>query len=663
MADSEIRYIKRTGSIWDPDSLLTPGFGKAYAPRAVSGDSGVVHVVWYDNPGGDTEIYYKVFDGGWGPDVRLTETSAVSQDPHVALDASGHLHVVWRDEREGLSLLYWRWLYEGAAPGPEVASLSPVEWFSGDGLRIESLQGSGFLYGAQAWLMSPGGDSIRITDLTVETSSLIKGTIILGGAATGWRDLVVENPDGQCDTLSNAFSVLPSIWSEDERLTLDGGDSNLSLGNARCLAVDGAGVLHLVWYDNRTGQREIYYKTYDGLAWSADERVTLGPNVADDPAIAIDHDDEVHLVYEGGYHNVFYTTRTDSGWEEALLLSESDYGWSPSVTVDTAGDIFAAWNGHNGIWVRRFDGSAWGPEMQLDPPWIDRHPALAAGPDGRVHLVWQADDTISGQWLRYSEFDGVEWSPHITLETAAYLAYPSIAVDSDNNVHVSWHDKRFDGVGHLEVWYKKREGETWLASGRLTFAQGWSHRSSVAVDEEGNVYVAWTDERGGVQEIYFKHHDGTGWGASTRLTFHEAGTLNPHTLVDADGRLHLVWSDARDGNDEIYYKVRDPGVIAGVAAGDCHRGAIPGLRVVPNPVRGPAEIHFNLGDEKTVRVAFHDVRGRLVWSSGPIEPAEGFVSVLWPGEDTYGNRAAPGVYFCRVDAAGKASSAKVVMLK
>ncbi len=64
-------------------------------------------------------------------------------------------------------------------------------------------------------------------------------------------------------------------WQPDVRLTNDPANSYTSYNNAWCIASSGI-VVHVVWYDNRDGNNEIYYKrsTDAGVSWGADTRLT-----------------------------------------------------------------------------------------------------------------------------------------------------------------------------------------------------------------------------------------------------------------------------------------------------------------------------------------------------------------------------------------------------
>jgi hypothetical protein len=110
--NSEIYYKRSTdaGASWGADTRLTNNSANSFSP-SVSVSGQVVHVVWSDNrEGNNNEIYYKrSTDGGvsWGADTRLTNNSANSSYPSVSV--SGQVvHVVWYDERDGNSEIYYK---------------------------------------------------------------------------------------------------------------------------------------------------------------------------------------------------------------------------------------------------------------------------------------------------------------------------------------------------------------------------------------------------------------------------------------------------------------------------------------------------------------------------------------------------------------------------
>jgi hypothetical protein len=79
-----------------------------------------------------------------------------------------------------------------------------------------------------------------------------------------------------------------SQWEPDVRLTNDPGASYTSYNNAWNIATSGDTV-HAVWYDDRSGHNEIFYKrSLDaGISWSSDTQLTNNTNESQEPSIAV----------------------------------------------------------------------------------------------------------------------------------------------------------------------------------------------------------------------------------------------------------------------------------------------------------------------------------------------------------------------------------------
>ena len=89
----------------------------------------------------------------------------------------------------------------------------------------------------------------------------------------------------------------------------------------------------------------------------------------------------------------------------------------------------------------------------------------------------------------------------------------------------------------------------------------------------------------------------------------------------------------------------------------------PVLSVSPNPASGRTEIRFVVPGEGRVRVRIFDAAGRRVRSlvDGPM--AAGPHQVLWDGRDARGVALPAAVYFARMEGAGAARTAKIVLLE
>src|SRR5262245_39470857 len=95
-----------------------------------------------------------------------------------------------------------------------------------------------------------------------------------------------------------AASAALAQWQPDVRLTVDPSFSSTTFGNARSIA-SGGNALYVVWFDDRDGNQEIYFKRSidGGTNWSEDERLTQDAAISKFPSVAA-VGSTVHIVWE-----------------------------------------------------------------------------------------------------------------------------------------------------------------------------------------------------------------------------------------------------------------------------------------------------------------------------------------------------------------------------
>jgi hypothetical protein len=84
----------------------------------------------------------------------------------------------------------------------------------------------------------------------------------------------------------------------------------------------------------------------------------------------------------------------------------------------------------------------------------------------------------------------------------------------------------------------------------------------------------------------------------------------------------------------------------------------------PNPFMRATMLRYDLPEAAPVSLTIHDVAGRVVRelkSGGSEEP--GRYTVYWDGHNDRGRPAAPGVYYCRISAGGRAALRRMLLLR
>jgi hypothetical protein len=668
----EIYHKLHNGSAWGADVRVTTAPGSSCGPFITPDDSMNIHLVWYDNRNGTNEIYYNKYVGtSWYYDRRLTDAEGNSLNPSLAANPAGDLSLVWQDNRDGNYEIYRKWYSNIPLPPPTVTSIVPSSGISDEIVDITEVSGSNFVEGADVVLHMAGEPDVVAEDVIVESPSGITCRLALYNASPGYWDVVVRNPDGQFGELASGFWVLPSVWYAEERLTHQSDESNTSKSNVRCVTADSQGNVHMVWFDERDGGREIYYKKHSGDSWGPDTRISSSGDAAEYPAICADTADRIHVVWSDhrdGEWEIYCRCNDGSGWGAEQRL-DSGGGWTqfPSIAADDLGGVHLVWQDYvervHGVWYSFFDGAAWQEAecvANIEDYYDGATPAVAVDGDSRIYVVWRGGRTEDCS-VKYVMSEGISWGEPQLISTAENIGAPAIAVDPNNTVHVVWHDERY---GSRELIHKAYDGAVWTPDEVISDLDGYdSETPSITFDSQGDLYLVWSDSKDLNKEIYFMLREGTQWGDKLRLTYAAQESKFPSCVLDNDRRLHVVWMDNRDINFEIYYRLRDPGVLSEVEMDLAQPFRAATVTVSPNPLRDGTRIGFNLETSEDVNISIYELSGRLVWSRRVGMLSSGQHQIAWDGSGPSGKPVAPGIYFVRVGLPDRRESAKIIVLK
>jgi|GEM_PF-419725 len=148
-------------------------------------------------------------------------------------------------------------------------------------------------------------------------------------------------------------------------------------------------------------------------------------------------------------------------------------------------------------------------EIRVSPPEIDSaEPSIAAAPDGGVYVVWVEHGASRAADVYLQKFDGeakpsgekTRLNPQPGQATAWRGDAPTIAVGADGAIYVGWTASVKTGTTsgtNLYVSISRDGGKTFAAPVKVNDDnEPASHgMHSLAIDQNGKIYVAWLDER------------------------------------------------------------------------------------------------------------------------------------------------------------------------
>jgi len=307
--------------------------GKLYAVYTTTDASGSIHVfVRESSDGGDN----------WSSATQLSTTAGAYQAV-IAADSRDDLHVVFYGLGAGSYNQLWHvWRREGVWQAP---------------VRVSTAAGMDSYHQYTPALCVDAADDLQL---------------VWYGKATGYTSY---------DQIWWA-ACQQGVWQTPVRLSTYPGMDGYGQSYPT-IAADGEFGLHVAWVGKATGYtgyNQIWYAQYLNGAWQSPALISTysGMDSYDQgvPSLAVDRAGLVHVVWYGkatgytSYNQVWYAKRTDS-WQTPVRISTGTgmdaktQQW-PTIAVDTAGQLHAIWEGADSTYTGRnvfyvkYDGSSWG---------------------------------------------------------------------------------------------------------------------------------------------------------------------------------------------------------------------------------------------------------------------------------------------------------------
>ena len=381
-------------------------------------------------PGSLSSVLHTPTEGvAWEP-VQTLATGPVAKDsePAIAVDATGKTAVAWAQETAGAGDIFL------AVGIPNTEGV--VETWDAAINVSASITNS---MSPQLAVDSSGGWNIVWTETTT------------ADVADVFYSRCLEDACTQPIRLSDFTGVTCAE-------TVTNADRAQALA---AIAVDTADTVMVVW---QTGDGRGYYSTWPTsrrppanptgcvlLAFGADSSATSAPSLVDGSpgifSLAFDR------VGDQGIASVLRSRYANGAWQDLpTLINQGQY---PDMLVDADGGVHTAWcNAEGSVSYEAADGQV---ERVTSPPCLGR-PALSQDGEGKIHMVWYADQvenvngTVNpGLFLYESIRNADKWTSPAIITQPLVPTQPAAAHSPAGVSHLAWVDA--DAAGEMTVNY------------------------------------------------------------------------------------------------------------------------------------------------------------------------------------------------------------------
>ena len=361
------------------------------------------------------------------------------------------------------------------------------------------------------------------------------------------------------------------------------------------------------------------------------------------PLIKKDRKGQIWIVWEEWEDNqskIFLgQLKEDKIIHSRIISEEEGFNLSPDFSFDLNDNPWITWINYQDAKYRVF-----AKEMYSNKTWIINPafhssaftPKIIIDFNNHAWVFWNGKDK-SEEKIFHRRFDRYNWSPlrKINDENKFPQLSPSIAIDQKGFLWLAW--SGYDGQDY-EIYCKFWDGKNWSAKTQITHNLGKNHLfPSLSVVADDFPIVAWTQSGEEGSHIYIKYLEDDSWSKSIKISSTQGQNIFPRMKAEGE-KIGIIWHL----KDEIRAKL--------LSFTQLREANIPDNSYLQNQIIRPSSIIYNplLNEDKYIGFGDSITYGYIHYEPAPdkgylprletlLDQNFGDTEVVnegWPGETT-----------------------------
>ena len=279
------------------------------------------------------------------------------------------------------------------------------------------------------------------------------------------------------------------------------------------------------------------HPTEPSAAWSSTTTVDSGRQACR-PILTIAPDNRPHAIWERDgslYHSFLGSQR----WHQPTRLiggtePSADYGPGGTLHVVFANN----YSGQYEIYYTWWQGREWA--MPKNVSWTrgpSRQPAIIRAPNGILHVFW-ADETPGYSVIYHGHNRGGHWQNYPIPHAAG--TRPVVAAGPDGTLHVVF-QARLGANRTEQIYYTAWQNNVWLTPQLISSGDTASSAATLAVDAGGRVHAVWRQHQPEGDMTYYASGRPGAWAYPRAISPLLAAGSGPALAVAQSAYLHVIW--------------------------------------------------------------------------------------------------------------------------